>query len=323
MARSMQRHSPMKVATRRNWIRAGVAPVVATIIAGAAGCSSDDDYPYDPYGYYDYYYPASYAYADPYYMYGYPGVYYARLPTPKAANTSTLPALALRDLALGEGICPGQVTVTTERTTAPCDTGQGETVPVSNSVQLAGCELPGGGRLDGSVKIAASQTLSDMNCDAGTSIDVSYTSTTTDLVYTAPSGARIELPQVTRTGTFTRALDAPPSLLTINSQGRLERYDAKGAAQSKTTFSGMQTLTMLGANGGFRVDGTLTLQDELDARSANVTSIGLTRAEGCCYPTSGSIEVARSDGDDERWSFGPSCGDVSVNGHKVSPPQCF
>ena len=115
----------MKIATRSNWIRAGVAPIVATLLAGAAGCSSDDDYPYDPYGYYDYYYPASYAYMDPYYMYGYPGVYYALIPSPKAATTSPLPAQALRDLALGEGICPGQVTVTTEQAQATTTTTSG------------------------------------------------------------------------------------------------------------------------------------------------------------------------------------------------------
>jgi hypothetical protein len=90
-----------------------------------------------------------------------------------------------------------------------------------------------------------------MNCDAGTAVDVSYTSTTTDLVYTAPSGARIELPQVTRTGSYTRLLDAPPSLLTISSQGRIERYDEKGAARSKITFSGEQTLSMLGPTEAF------------------------------------------------------------------------
>jgi hypothetical protein len=243
--------------------------------------------------------------------------------SPKAATTSPLPAQALRDLALGEGICPGQVTVTTERITAACDTGEGETTPVSNSIELQGCELSGGGQLDGSIRIAASQTLSDTNCDAGTSIEVSYTSTTTDLVYTAPSGARIELPQVTRTGSYTRPLDQPPSLLTINSQGRIERYDEKGAARSKTTFSGMQTLTMLGANGGFRVDGTIALQDELGSSNANVSSVGLTRTEGCCYPTSGSLEVAHSDGRTQRWSFGPACGDVSVNGHDVTLASCF
>ena len=245
------------------------------------------------------------------------------LSTPKAAAASNLPALALRDLALGEGICPGQVTVTTERTTAPCDTGQGETIPVNTSIRLDDCELSGGGKLDGSLSILASQTLSDMNCDAGTAIDVSYTSTTTDLVYTAPSGARIELPQVTRTGSYTRLLDAPPSVLTLNSQGRIERYDAKGSAQSRTTFSGLQTLTLLGANGGFRVDGTLSLQDEIGARSSSATGVGLTRAEGCCYPTGGSLDISHSSGDDQRWSFGPSCGDVSVNGHKVTPGECF
>src|SRR3954464_9481343 len=171
----------MLVDTRGIWSRAlsamSTVGAVAAVLASVAGCSSDDDYPYDPYGYYGYYYPTSYAYTDPYYMYGYSGVYYSLISAPKAASTSSLPALALRDLALGEGICPGQVTVTTERATAPCGTGEGDTVPVSNAIQINACELTGGGQLDGSLKIAAAQTLSDMNCDASTSIDVSYTST--------------------------------------------------------------------------------------------------------------------------------------------------
>jgi hypothetical protein len=71
------------------------------------------------------------------------------------------------------------------------------------------------------------------------------------------------------------------------------------------------------------VDGTLTLQDDLGSGSANVTSVGLTRTEGCCYPASGSIEVAHSNGRNERWSFGPACGNVSVNGHDVALGSCF
>ena len=309
---------------RTIWSCLRAAGVVAIVAAGGQGCDDDDPYYYDPYGYYDYYYPASYAYVDPYYSdyyYGYPTyILSVRL---KAVLNNVLPATALRDLALGEGICPGQVTVTAERAEAPCDTGGGGSVPVSTSIQFNGCNLSGGGKLDGSLKIDASQKLSDTNCNAGTSIDVSYTSTTTNLVYTAPSGSRIELPKVTRTGSYTRMLGSAPSTLTVSSEGRIERYDEKGTALAKTSFTGAQMLTLLPANAGFRVDGTLMLDDSVTERSSTGNSTSLTRTEGCCYPTGGSIEVARSDGTDENWSFGPNCGDISVNGHRVTPKECF
>jgi hypothetical protein len=308
---------------RRNWSCVRVAGAIAALAIAGSGCSDDNsDYYYDPYGYYDYYYPSSYAYVDPYYMYGYPGVYYQNVGSTTDAG-SDLPALALRSLALGESVCPGQVTLTAERIPAPCGSGEGDTIPASTSIQLNGCELSGGGKLDGALKITATQTPSDTKCDAGTSIAVSYTSTTTNLVYTAPSGARVELPEVTRTGSFTRKLDTPPAVLTINSQGRIERYDEQGAALSKTTFSGSQTLTLSGANGGFHVDGALTLEDAVAARTASVTSTDLSRAEGCCYPTSGSVAVVHADGTDTKWSFGPNCGDVMVNDHKVKTDECF
>jgi hypothetical protein len=306
----------------RSCIRA--AGVVAALVAGHGCSSSSDPYYYDPYGYYDYYYPASYAYVDPYYSdywYGYPTyVLSVRL---KASLNNVLPATALRDLALGEGICPGQVTVTTERATAPCDIGGGGSVPVSTSIHFDGCRLSAGGQLDGSLSVEAAQKLSDSNCDAGTSIDVSYTSTTRNLVYTAPNGSRIELPQLTRTGSYTRSLGLPPTTLRVSSEGRIERYDEKGTALAKTNFTGAQMLTLLPEDGGFRVDGTLMLNDSVSERSSVGNSAGLTRTDGCCYPTAGSIDVARSDGEDESWSFGPSCGDISVNGHRVTPKECF
>ena len=309
---------------RSNWSCVKLARVITALALAGNGCTSDpyDDYYYDSYGYYDYYYPAGYAYTDPYYMYGYPGVYYQVLGSQAGAG-SDLPALTLRALALGESVCPGQVTLTSERSPAPCSTTDGDTIPVSTSILLNGCELSGGGKLDGAVQITATQTPSDMNCDAGTSIAVSYTSTTTNLVYTAPSGARVALPEVTRTGSFTRELDAPPAQLTIHSQGRIERYDAQGAAVSNTTFSGDQTLTMSGTTGGFQVDGALILEDSLADRSATVTSTDLSRAEGCCYPTSGSLVVVHGDGSETNWSFGPNCGDITVDGRDVETDECF
>ncbi|HVZ34294.1 MAG TPA: hypothetical protein VG963_17825, partial [Polyangiaceae bacterium] len=257
------------------------AGMLATVAVAGHGCSSDEP-EYYGYGYDDYYYATSYAYADPYYAdawYGpTTGVLSARLAAAKA-NTSDLPATALRNLALGQGVCPGQVTVTTQRTTLSCNVGGGTSVPISSSTQFTGCELADGGKLDGSVQVTASQTLSDTNCDAGTSLAVTYTSTTTNLVYTAADGSRIVVPMLTRTGSYTRPLGSAPATVSVTSQGQVERYDTKGNALSNTQLAGSQTLTLLPGNGGFSSDGSLMLNDSVGMRSSTATATGLTRTE--------------------------------------------
>jgi hypothetical protein len=322
MGRDMLMHA--KIGRIRSCLQA--AGMLALVAVVGHGCSSDDEPYYYYYGYGDYYYPTSYAYTDPYYADAWYGpstaVLSGQLKT-VAANTNTLPATALRNLALGQGVCPGHVMVTTQSTTLACNVGGGTSVPTSTTTEFTGCELNDGGKLDGSVQVTASQTLSDSNCDAGTSLAVSYTSTTTNLVYTAPDGSRIAIPMLTRTGSYTRPLGSPPATVSVTSQGQIERLDAKGTALANTQLSGSQTLTLLPGTQGFSADGSLMLNDSVGMHLSTVTGTGLTRTESCCYPTAGSLDVARSGAADEIWTFGPNCGDVTVNGRRITPQACF
>jgi hypothetical protein len=312
--------------TQTRWSRIGAVSIAATGAASAlflaiAGCYSDPYY-YDPYAYYGYYYPTGYAYSDTYYVdygytYGYP---LSRL---KGTSSAELPGTLLRDLALGANDCPDHATVTMTTTTPACDSGAGALQPLSTTITFDGCELLDGSRLDGTMQIVATQSASDEACDDSTTIDVSYTSTTTQLVYTKPDGARVVMPLMTRTGSYTRPLHAPPAAITINVDGSVERYGADGSAISNDRVLGTQTLTLLGAETGFVSDGTLTLADSVKDRGASVTATALTRMEGCCYPLSGKLDVVRSGGDDSHWTFGPSCGDASVDGHDVTLDACL
>jgi hypothetical protein len=229
----------------------------------------------------------------------------------------------LRRLGSGENVCMGQAVVTTSEVATPCEVGSEASLPFSTSVSIDGCVLPSGGELDGSVQIDVERTLSDPTCGPGTSIDVSFTSTTTDLSYTALGGSRVVVPALTRTGSFSRVLGEAPSALAVSSSGSIQHYDDLGGIVGSHTVQGMQTLTFLPGNTGYTLDGVLTLADPISGQVATLTGTGVTRTEACCHPTGGVINVDRSAGDDAVWTFGPACGQVSRNGVAVTLSACF
>jgi hypothetical protein len=319
----------MRVSRSKAWCL-GVGWIVVAA-AGLASCS-DDDYGCDDYGYcygyypyaYDYYYPSDMAYGDAYYSgYNtlYPGEVLAlRL---KGSAPGGFPGGVLRRLASGENVCLDQATVTSTELEVPCEVGSGASLPFSASVAIDACTLPSGGELSGSVEIDIERTLSDASCGPGTSIDVSFTSTTTDLSYTAVGGSRVVVPTLTRTGAFTRVLGEAPSALSVSSDGSIEHYDDAGGIVGSHTVQGMQTLTFLPGNTGYTLDGVLTLADPISGQSATLTGTGVTRTEACCHPTGGVLSVDRSEGEDSTWSFGPACGQVSRNGTAVTLKACY
>jgi hypothetical protein len=303
------------------------ATTIAAVALAAMSCTTDPYY-YDPYSYYygaSYYYPSDVAYGGAYYAdygaYGAP-VTYAQARSDEG-ETRGLPGATLRALASGEDLCPGHVTVAKTPGNAACPASNREPVPASTSIQFSDCTFPDGGRLDGAVQIDTAHTASDTDCDADTRIDVTFTSTATDLEYTAESGARVVLPALTVTGSYTREVEARPSLIAISIEGQIERYDRDGSALAQTTVSGKQTLTPLESADGYSASGTLTMRDPIDDETVRVTSDGVNRPDGCCYPTSGSIELERSNGDLDVLRFGPNCNDVTLDSESITPRDCL
>jgi hypothetical protein len=190
-------------------------------------------------------------------------------------------------------------------------------------IVFAHCQISEDRVLDGTLQIEASQSASDADCDADTLLDVHYESTATDLSYTTPSGAQVVLRRLTLTGDYTRSLDALPSEVAVAIDGDVERHDESGAVVAQTTVSGTQTLVPLGSDRGYRLDGTLVMNDNVDGQSVTVSSSGLTRTDACCYPTGGTLEVQRADGDTARWSFGPACGELARDGESARTRDCY
>lgn len=306
------------------------ATTIAAVAFAAMSCTTDPYY-YDPYSYYygaGYYYPADIAYGGAYYSdYGAYGAYGA--PVTYAQSRSNqgevprLPGAMLRALASGEDLCSGHVTVAKTPGNAPCQITGREPAPVSATIQFSDCTFPDGGRLDGAVQIDTAHTASDTDCDAETRIDVTFTSTATNLAYTAESGARVVLPALTLTGSYTRGVEARPSLIEVGIEGQIDRYAKDGDTLAQTSVSGKQTLTPLESGNGYRASGTVTMRDPIDDETVRVTSDGVNRPDDCCHPTSGSIELERSDGDLDVLRFGPECNDVTLDSEKITLHDCL
>lgn len=316
----------MESRKRMSWESTTKASTIAAVALAAVSCTTDPYY-YDPYSYYygaSYYYPADVAYGGAYYAdYGAGApITYAQARS-NQQQVSELPGATLRALASGEDLCPGQVTIAKTPGNAPCPASDREPVPASTSIQFADCTFADGGRLDGAVQIDTVHTASDTDCDAETRIDVSFTSAATDLAYTAASGARVVLPALTLTGSYTRAVEARPSLIEVGIEGQIERYAKDGEMLAQTSVSGKQTLTPLESGDGYRASGTLTMRDPIDDETVRVTSDGVNRPDSCCYPTSGSIELERSNGDLDVLRFGPKCNEVTLDSESITPGHCL
>jgi hypothetical protein len=337
----------------------GLATFAAVSLAIAAACSGTTATVWttsDLYAY-DYYYPADIAYYDTYWVDSWYADPYYYLVTSRAqtytADGGATPdagaiadggatsdastgadggtsgqgltgvAAVLRALAQGEMVCPGQVTVV-PKTTQLCSLAGGPgTVRSGATITFNGCMLSGGGRIDGMIDSTSMPTASDNNCDANTTINVSYTTTYTNLSYRAPSGTRVVIPSQTDKGSYMRKSTAGPTAISISSNGSLQRYDASNALVSNHTYNGMRNFTISRPNNvlTYMVSGTLMVQDAAGGSAVSVTGNDITRTAACCRPTGGTLSLTR-DETSANWTFGPMCGQATANGTSVTLPAC-
>ncbi len=317
--------------------------MLAVGVAGCGAAAAQDVAYEDAYGA-DYYYPTDVAAAGVYAGYGGAyGLYYA-VPTgtvggSRAAATSAdagtpmsgstsgsinvrgAVAQAIRQAAVGTNVCAGQVTVTNH--TGPVVCGNGS---AGEQIVFNGCQLSSGGTIDGTVDVQLTRSGADTNCDASTTITLAYNATITNLVYTGAGGAKIVIPSQTSTGTISYPYQTTPTGFSISTTGQVQRFGSGGTVTSDRTYTGMQTFSSVSlAAGSYTVSGTLTMQDQAGG-SAVLTGMGLTRDDGCCKPTGGTLSVSRTGGrspGQHTWTFANSCGSATLDGKSVSLPACL
>jgi hypothetical protein len=318
-------------------------PAVALVGALAAGFWGCDDntttgtttYAYDDPYLYTYYYPTDLAYTGYYAAdsWAYAGYYASNGPAAGAGAATVIdnsgrPTLGstLRSLIRGESVCPGQVTVTPKTAPPACSGTAAATVKNGITVVFNGCQLSGGGKLDGTFDVQATKTASTAVCASDTMISLSYTTTATNLVYTSPGGARITIPNQSDTGTASYPFGQNAVSTSFNGSGQVQFFDAAGTKLADFNHSGMRTLTFSTANQTYTSDGTVNVQDNLTSgASATLVGAGVQRSTSCCRPTAGTLTITRVGGaqpGQHVWTFGATCGAAMRDGSTVTLPAC-
>jgi hypothetical protein len=320
--------------------RACLAPAIMLVGALAGGCddgtTSTVAYTYDDPYLYTYYYPADLAYTGYYAAdsWNY-GLYYAApgaIPGSAGAatviNNSGRPSLGstLRALIRGESVCPGQVTVTPKSVAPACSGSSVTSVKNGITVVFNGCQLSGGGKLDGTFDVQANKTASAAMCASDTMINLNYTTTATNLVYTSPEGARISIPNQTDTGNASYTFGQNATSTSFNTNGEIQFFNRAGTMNADLAYSGIRTLTFSTSNQTYTVDGAVSVQDKMTAgATATLTGAGIERSNSCCRPTAGTLTVNRTGGQapgQHTWEFQSTCGSVKLDGNTVTLPAC-
>jgi len=232
-------------------------------------------------------------------------------------------ASVVEALARGESVCPGQVTITSKTTTPAC--AGGNATEERNGVTLAfnNCVVSGS-TINGTFDVLSNRAASEQTCSATTTITLGHTTTITDLSISDANG-KILIPSQTDMGMTSYTFGQAPATTTFNITGQMQTFSATGTMIADLTYTGMDTVTFSG-NSSYSVDGTTTVQEKNGPASATINEQGVTRSNGCCRPTAGTITINRTGGPQPgtaTWTFGPSCGTVMRNNVTAMLPACI
>jgi hypothetical protein len=228
---------------------------------------------------------------------------------------------AIREAALGGVVCAGQATVTPKSGTTICGVAASGVNIVFN-----GCQLSGGGTVDGTVDVQISRAASDTTCGSATTITLAYTSTITNLTYTGTGGAKIVIPNEMSTSTLTYSFGQSPTTANIQTNGEIQRFASGGSMTSDRTYTGTYDISSISlADQSYTVGGMLNVTDK-SGGTATFTGTNISRETGCCRPTGGTLAVSRMGGShsgSHNWTFTSTCGSAMLDGKTVTLPSCL
>ena len=193
-------------------------------------------------------------------------------------------------------------------------------------IVFSGCQLSGGGTVDGTVDVQLTRAASDTTCSSATSIMLGYTSTVTNLTYTGTGGAKIVIPNEMSTSTLTYSFGQSPTTASIMTNGEIQRFASGGSMTSDRTYTGDYMFSSISlAEQSYTVGGMLNVTDKAGG-TATATGTGLTRETSCCRPTGGTLSVSRTGGShagSHSWTFTSTCGSAMLDGKTVTLPACI
>jgi hypothetical protein len=235
---------------------------------------------------------------------------------------------AIRALARGESVCPGQITVTPKTAPPPCTGWPKTSTRAGVTIVFNGCQTAGGATLNGMVDVTSTKTASSATCQSATSITLSHTTTITNLSYTNASGGHLMIPSQTGSGQTTYTFGETPASVALSFKGQLQITNAgSSTVTSDHNYNGNLTFSFGGSSTSYNVNGGLTATDNLSAGvGATLTITGLERVTSCCRPVGGSINIVQTSSTgpgNHLVTFGPSCGEAMLDGTTATLPACL
>ncbi len=228
---------------------------------------------------------------------------------------------AIREAALGGVVCAGQATVTPKTGTTICGVSASGV-----NIVFSGCQLSGGGTVDGTVDVQITRSASDTTCGSATTITLGYTSTITNLTYTGTGGAKIVIPNEMSTSTLTYSFGQAPTTASIQTNGEIQRFASGGSMTTDRTYTGTYMFSSISlANQSYTVGGMLNVTDKAGG-TATVTGTNIARDTSCCRPTGGTLAVSRTGGShagSHTWTFTSTCGSAMLDNKTVTLPACL
>jgi hypothetical protein len=194
------------------------------------------------------------------------------------------------------------------------------------NIVFTGCQLSGGGTVDGTVDVQITRAASDTTCGSATSITLGYTSTLTNLTYTGSGGAKIVIPNEMSTSTLTYSFGQTPATASIQTNGEVQRFASGGSMTSDRTYTGTYMISSISlANQSYTVGGMLNVTDK-SGGTATFTGTDIARGTSCCRPTGGTLAVSRTGGShsgSHTWTFSSTCGSAMLDNKTVTLPACL
>ena len=139
----------------------------------------------------------------------------------------------------------------------------------------------------------------------------------------------MEYPSATAHASSTHAIGRAPRSLNLEVAGERKVAGPHGALLLDHRFSATATVsfedaTMTSAP-AIELSASATIEHLLAHYTATITVDSLVRTADCCLPVSGSVGLVRTGSidDSHEVTFGPACGQLSVDGQSISIPECL
>lgn len=194
-------------------------------------------------------------------------------------------------------------------------------------VTFSSCKLPGGGELDGTVRIQVSKALAEGASCVPASIaveirhDVSF-----DLRLSGADGTLKLGGQ--GSSRFSRGRDRSPLQREMTLAQERTLTNARGRVVSAQSLTGRATSRPDTSATPFALvaDGSFTATFQLARIVETTTVTDLRRLQGCCHPVGGQLETrimtAGGASTSRTLSFGPECGQTTVDGQPRTLDTC-